>query len=69
LSHHTARVDVGLKSVKRNGGLDVGERLAAQDSNMQMLAFSIVILNIKEWQDIWLTRLAVGKRVKNVVKN
>jgi hypothetical protein len=36
---------------------------------MRMLAFSIVILKIKEWQDIWLTRLAVWKRVKNVVKN
>jgi hypothetical protein len=40
-----------------------------QFSNMRNAAFSIVILKIKEWQDIWLTRLAVWKCVKNVVKN
>jgi hypothetical protein len=52
LSHPTAGVTVGLTLVKRNGGLEIGKRLPAQDSNMRTLAFSIVILKIKEWQDI-----------------
>ncbi len=36
---------------------------------MRTHGFSIVILKIREWQDIWLTRLAVWQRVKNLVKN
>ena len=40
-----------------------------QYSNMRNAAFSIVILKIKEWQDILLTGMAVWKCVKNVVKN
>ena len=33
---------------------------------MRTHGFSIVILKIREWQDIWLTRLAVWQRVKNL---
>jgi hypothetical protein len=33
------------------------------------LAFYTVILKIEEWQNIWLTRLAVWGRVKIGVKN